>query len=196
LSDEEQFPLVLKWFHDKRLLAFLKAETKVKQQSGLAPPGVCTDVVHLLQSARTKLSINGQCTVKNLQTALRTIGKSASGPKQELIQRLHTHRSLLLMIHDLELPIEEHVDEQEPLELLEEEDDVCIVCNDSACKVGDDLIPCAGDHECPIFYHHKCLGPPFCKEGIQTRTSFAPIFWVQESEHKGGLKDSSYWRLC
>ena len=153
---------ISKWFALKRSLQFAKAEAKLKRRCGAVTPSVLSDVERLLRQTRGLFGMNGQCTVANLKLLLGNHGLTTSGPKVELVQRVHNNIARIRESQGLQ--------SKEAISMLEEdgpnededvEDDlICFVCLTGDVSEGNDIVICDGDHSEPRGCHQLCCQPP------------------------------------
>ena len=182
--------VIAEWFARRRRSQFSNQEARVKRQcTQVVKQSVLGAVERFLRQSRAVASINGQCTVKNLQHILRTVGLSVCGPKPELVQRLynnlHVACSMLGLAHD-SAPATEPESVNCAPEVEEEEEVTCVACGSGDIADDNQIILCDGEHETEIGYHQQCVTPPL--QSIPAGSWFCPQC---AAEHVCGADTSS-----
>ena len=140
--DPQQIVQVKRWFTERRAKQFARQEAALDPRCGAVDPGVRSDVERLLRQARRALCINGQCTVDNLKRLLMAIGLMTSGPKVELIQRVHNYmrsiQAFLGVQGEAATVVDEDVDDAS------DDDDNTVVTLFGVAAIDDLLISVAG----------------------------------------------------
>ena len=112
-GDTSKVSEVSKWFAQRRSSQFAKAEARLKRRCGEITASVLADVEHLLRQTRGLFGMNGQCTAANLKLLLAHHDLTTSGPKVELVQRVHNHIDRIREAHGLQsneaVNVDEHV---------------------------------------------------------------------------------------
>ena len=176
---------IKKWFSLKRSLQFAKAEAKLKRRCGAVTPSVLSDVERLLRQTRGLFGMNGQCTVANLKLLLGNHGLTTSGPKVELVQRVHNNIARIRESQGLQSDEAIDMPDEEGDANDEGEDDelICFVCLKGDVSDDNDIVICDGDHSEPRGCHQLCCQPPlqtipdgpwFCPDCQQDEASAPP----------------------
>ena len=145
------FPKFLRPAHGLRNAGsqFAKAEARLSRCCGEITASVLADVEHLLRQTRGLFGTNGQCTVANLKLLLAYHELTTSGPKVELVQRVHNHIDGIREAHGLQSDEAVNVDEHVGGDFEEgdnEDDNVCFMCQSGVVSEGNDILICEREH--------------------------------------------------